>query len=309
MKQFFSIICFICIFCGLLTAASSDYLQIVPVASYQGMGESRIAVPQNASGFIYNPAALSRAKGVEIWLSHMEYIADFHYEYLLYAQELGFGYWGISASYFFVTPFADIDLYGNNNGQLKDSNLMLAPGYAYQWRLSQFDIAVGVGIKYINSVLHTYKANSIAFDTGCLIKASLLRFFTDVPEQNFSFGLSVQNIGGELAYAEEKVPLPLLMKTGIGYYAFGLQKHKLLLASAFHYNDTESSDISVGAEYSYSDLLFLRVGYVFTEAVNSYSFGLGGSYPLKTVELFFDFAFIPYGVLENVYMGTMGIRF
>lgn len=309
MKLILIILCFINFTHGY--AASSDFLEIVPQAKYKAMAESVVGIVKGANALMINPAGLSEIQNSEIWLTHIEYIADFRYEYISYAQPFPFGTMGVNFSYFYVKPFDDIDLDGDKIGELKANNLMINLGYSRRIFTSlDSDLFWGAGIKFINSVLHTYTAWGFAFDFGLLFKTSFLRF-AKTPLQNFSAGLAIQNIGTKLQYAHEKFSLPLKIRAGIGYHAYQYKEHGIIISiESDYFTDSSTVFVAGGLEYSYIHNLFIRCGYTLKkDTLNSYTFGLGGSYKFKGIDYFLDVAFAPYGVLKNIYIISLGAKF
>jgi hypothetical protein len=92
----------------------------------------------------------------------------------------------------------------------------------------------------------------------------------------------------------------------------GLANSNLILAvDALHpNNDVES--INIGAEYVLNQLIFLRGGYNTLFAKDSetgLSFGGGLKYKLGEPTLAIDYAYRDFGILNQVQMFTLGVRF
>ncbi len=86
----------------------------------------------------------------------------------------------------------------------------------------------------------------------------------------------------------------------------------ILSVDALHpNNDVES--LNIGAEYIFNDLLSLRSGYnslFATEAEAGLSFGAGIHQSLMSkIEFYLDYAFRDFGMLNNVQMFTLGLKF
>lgn len=287
-----------------------DFLKVTPHARYKAMGESVVADTSDANSLFYNPAGLAEIITREIWLSHVEYIADFRYESITLAQPFSFGSLAFNASYFYMKPFDDIDISGNTQGELKANDMLINIGYARKiLDISQFSLSLGGGVKYISSTLHTYKASTIACDLGILFRTTLFKFIKEGSAQNFQAGISMQNLGGKLQYGNESTSLPLKIRGGIAYHAYTWKQHGVLITSEIKYTSEAEVIPSFGLEYAYYKALFLRAGYIISDALYSYSLGLGGSYKLKGMKLFLDLAFVPYDVLDNVYNVSLGIKF
>ena len=107
--------------------------------------------------------------------------------------------------------------------------------------------------------------------------------------------------------------LPLLFRVGVSMDVLqGLANSNLILAvDALHPNNNVES-VNVGAEYAFNNLFFLRGGYNSLFAKDSeagLSFGGGIKYGLGSTFMVFDYAFKDFGILNNVQMFTLGVRF
>ncbi len=111
------------------------------------------------------------------------------------------------------------------------------------------------------------------------------------------------------ALETEDYPLPIFFRVGVGYpIAIGRVSDLVVMVDAFHPNDNEES-ISVGAEWSFQDLLFLRGGYqnLFLDDTEAgLALGAGLLVNASGFRFRFDYAWNDYGLLGDAQRFTVG---
>jgi hypothetical protein len=119
--------------------------------------------------------------------------------------------------------------------------------------------------------------------------------------RNGSVALSVRNLGipMTLMSPEETTSweMPLSFYLSLGYAFMNVEGHTLSLSGMVDYFLSEMPHFGVGMEYSFSDFIFARVGYVLTLPGGSpgrnITAGLGLNMKLGMADYAIDYAFIP----------------
>ncbi len=125
-----------------------------------------------------------------------------------------------------------------------------------------------------------------------------------LPSKKLQFGLSLQNLGPDIAFIdrEQSDPLPFTGRIGIAFLPIQDEISDLILTFDLEQSlvwliddatDTRRSEIyHIGTEYKYVDLLAGRLGYIYDEDGNfkAATYGLGFIYKKK---LSFDYANVP----------------
>ena len=149
----------------------------------------------------------------------------------------------------FLYPAYDLsNPQGSVTGAFSPRELSVDLGYAYNISGS---FSASATVHYISSKLGTEAAGSAyAADLGLMYQPG-----------NFSLGLTATNLGSKIDYGYGPYSLPAQIKLGAGY-RFSLQEKHLLTATVQAGYLIVNSEITagIGLEYSYNNLISLRVG-------------------------------------------------
>jgi hypothetical protein len=289
----------------ILTTASSSFavsragvlfLMIAPGARASGMGESFVAVADDATASYWNPAGLGFMRGKELVLMHSKWFPQFaddmYYEFLSYSHYVE-GWGGLGGHLIYLTygkiPYTTE--FGPEIQYLFES-YEIAGALSYGTDVAE-NICVGVNMKGIYSNLGPGqnvekgdgKAMSYAVDIGLLYKEMLPKM---------KLGLVLQNLGPNIMYidAEQSSPLPRNLKAGVSYQLIRSQYNNLMLTAELNASLVEEEfRANAGFEYWYSTILALRAGYIYDDygEIKTPTFGAG----LQYSKYRFDFGYIP----------------
>jgi hypothetical protein len=302
------------------------FLLISPGARASGMGESFVAIADDATAIYWNPAGLAFQTGREIVLMHCKWlpglVSDMYYEFGSYRQHfesLG-GTLGANVTYLNMGEQTWMDEMGSERGKFVSYDFAITLSYAT--KVSE-NLGIGVSMRLIQSLLApdwvdvgaekgSGKGNAFAVDLGVLYRNFLLK--------GLSFGANLSNMGPKITYvdAAQADPLPTNLKIGFAYKVLDMEYNKLTISldtnkllvvrhqdgtsdpfyKAIFSSWTEGSlreqtrrlITSCGAEYVYNNMIFLRAGYYYDETgkVKFPSFGAG----LQYSQYRFDFAYV-----------------
>ncbi|MFQ5512500.1 MAG: PorV/PorQ family protein [Candidatus Krumholzibacteriia bacterium] len=298
-------------------------LLIPPGARANGIGESYVALADDATAVWWNPGGLAFVRGQNLALMHSQLVPDLapdvYYEYLGYTNQL---------SNFGTLSFGVVYLtYGESEG--RDQNNAFV-GTFKSWEgtlMASFAVPLtshlGLGLtgKFIHVDLAPARvtveqrdgsATSVAVDAGLLWK---------LPRQRLSIGTALTNLGPDISFIdqEQSDPLPFTFRVGAAYTAIADEVNNLLLAFDLEQSlvwliDSETrtrrSEIyHVGAEYRYINLLVGRLGYVYDQDgdFKDPTYGLGFIYKEKVA---FDYANVPQAeTLDRVHRWSVVVSF
>ena len=239
-----------------------------------------------------------------------------------------------SLRYFSLGNIQFTDYNGNQLGNGHPRELAFDLGYSR--KLSQ-NLGIALTARYIYSNLASgYASAGATYQAGKTFAADISLYWHGVTVENggWNFGLALTNLGGKIGYtndATEKDFIPADLGLGASYTAvfnednkvmFGLDMHKLLvpipdtanLSSYYNksvvsswtssFSDGENQfktlQFSAGAEYSYQDQFFLRLGYYYEDPskgdLKYFSTGIGLRY--NVMELNFSYL-VPSGSGTN----------
>lgn len=203
---------------------SVPFLQIEPDARAAGMGNTGVAIADNASAVFWNPAGLAFQKGNQVNITHSEWLpqfnADLFYDYLVGKYHVeGIGTFGAHITYLNLGEQLRTDETGLEQGRF--NSYELAAGVSYGLKLNK-NWSLGTSFRFIYSRLadgsvgqqNISPGSSIGVDISGMYKSDSFTFLQN--DANFNAGLNISNIGPGLRYTDnaQKDPLPTMFRIG-----------------------------------------------------------------------------------------------
>jgi hypothetical protein len=301
------------------------FLLISPGARASGMGESFVALADDATASYWNPAGLAFLEGKELVLMHCKWLPglvdDMYYEFATYAHHIKSigGTIGANVTYLNMGEQVWTGEAGEERGRFFSYDFAISLSYGTKINPN---LGIGVTMKYIQSMLapswvqvgeqkDSGSGNAFAVDLGILWKIPFVR--------GLNFGVNLSNMGPKITYADaaQADPLPTNLKLGFAYRVLDTEYNRIILTAETNkllvvkdgdkvdpfykaiftaWGDGSISDqlkrliSSVGVEYVYNNMIFLRAGYYYDESgkVKFPSFGAG----LQYHKYRFDFAYV-----------------
>jgi hypothetical protein len=306
------------------------FLNIDVGAQAVAMGGAYAAVAQDATAMYWNPSGIARSEQFEALFQHTRWIADISINYLGVVIPIrGVGSFGVNMT---SLGMDDMERTTISNPEGTGETFFAgssALGVSYARNLTD-RFSVGFNVKYITEKIYHSTATGVAFDVGTLFTTNF---------SGLKIGMSISNYGPKirmggrdmltqvdidpLVHGNNKnlnanlktdaFDLPLMFRVGVAIDVLkGMANSNLILAvDALHpNNDVES--VNIGAEYVLNQMIFLRGGYNTLFAKDSetgLSFGGGLKYTIGGPTLVLDYAYRDFGILNQVQMFTLGVRF
>ena len=320
-----------------VSEAGLVYLLMEPGSRSGGMGQAYVAQVDDAFAGYWNTGAMAFSRNTQFALMHTNWLGDIfpdiYYEYLgfnTYVEGTG----TIGFNVLFLT-YGEQDAYDENqvfNGTF--SSWEMAPTVTYGYQLSK-NLGIGGAFKFIHSDLAPKKVtaddmkgqgSTFAFDFGLNVRDIPVLPENLLPQSRLSFGLNIQNMGPNIVYINEEQsdPLPLNWRMGLSWQVWNTDISRLtmnadmnkLLANRKHHwyervfrdwvdqsLDEEWDEIiwGAGGEFSYLNLLSLRLGYIYDREgeIEGISYGAGVFYEQDGFRVDIDFAMQPGGDLQD----------
>jgi len=205
------------------------FLQIEPDSRGAGMGNTGVAIADNASAIFWNPAGLAFQNGNQISITHSKWLPNFNtdlfYDYLVGKYYVdGIGEIGGHVTFLNLGEQTRTDEAGNVLGTF--TSYELAGGASYGFQVSR-NFALGTGFRFIYSQLvppgtdvggqEARVGTSIGVDLAGLYRTDHF----NVADRNAQFkaGFNLSNIGPGVQYTDEaqQDPLPTLLRVGWSY--------------------------------------------------------------------------------------------
>lgn len=246
------------------------------------LGDIGVVSSNDVTSLNYNPALLSDFTSSEIIFTHNEWIQDVRSE-LLGASFSAFGLplaIGIN-----TTTISDIETRTKPGEPLSKFNVNYFSGSLSSGFKIIDNVAFGITVKYLYEGMLSDEATGWGFDFGACYKS---------PIERLVFGAAIKNLGSMNELRKEATKLPSEFTAGAMYsYPLKEIKSEIILGTEYqNYTTDKISRLNFGGEFTYNELLAIRVGYQVQSSENAQniSAGLG----LFWGNLNFDYAFIPF---------------
>lgn len=317
-----------------LAQTGFQFLGIVSDARGAAMAEAMTSIQTGSSALFFNPAGMAdMSTFVDITGSTNKWIADITHTTFSGAIKPfdgRYGVIGLSAQIvdygeFYGTVVNKANPQGyDDTGIFKLTALAIGLGYAKQltdqfsiggqvkWvrqSLGETTIPINIRIdstsatqeRIGDSTRTSNKLSPFVFDLGTQFKTGI---------KSLVFGMSVRNFSKEVQYAEEGFQAPLVFTLGISMNVMDLMgelpfdQSFYVSIDASHFRD-HPEQIKIGLDYRILNMISIRGGYASSNDENDFSFGLG----VSQYGFSFDYAYTPFGVLNNVQRFTARYSF
>jgi len=256
------------------------FLKIGVGARAAAMGSAQVAVASDATSLYWNPAGLALVDGLNLHLSHNEWIQDMRYEYLAAAKRWGRHGAGVSFSGLFMDELDRYDRTGRFLGKFGFYDVAVTGGWGMMLKPGVY---VGSSVKMLVEQIDDVSAKGFALDVGAKY---------DTPVPNLSLGAGVFNIGPSMKFDVQEFNIPRIVTFGAAY-ALPIEKWNgnLLMAADLVSFRGEDIKTHVGAEYNFRNLARVALGYKFGYDVEGFTAGAG----VSRGSLSFGYAFSAIG--------------
>ncbi len=286
--------------------SSFTFLKIAPDPRGAALGESFIAISDDASAVYWNPAGIVRTTGNQVQFAHTGWFADISHQFaavtyhLSSSDALGLSLISLSTDPIPVRTVTQPEGTGQSY-QYAD----LAVGLSYSRRMTD-QFSFGITARYLHEIIADLTMTNVVFDLGAYYAtgfgssrfAIVLSHFGNVSRPTGT----VTSAGvGEISSFEEFSP-PTQFRLGFAMEPWQDETHRLTTTVQLNHPNDNAEHISVGMEYAWSELVMLRVGYRFNvEEQITPALGLGVRVPLGGMAARADYAAVPYAFLGTVH--------
>lgn len=311
-----------------VATAANNWLKIESCVRAVGMGGAYVAAGEGISAVPYNPAAIGFIKGSEGYYSKTNYLVGISHNVMSYGIQLsGSDFFGLHLFYV-NSGLMDVttEAYPNGTGE-EFSVTSLAFRTVYARRLTD-RLKIGMSLDYIRDQIYTVRMQTLAFDIGSHFDTGIYGFELGMSVSNFGpevqyhgEGLNQQvpdttSVDGQLAKVTEHFPLPLVFRLGVKNDVIGKEStflksedHRLSLAL----DGVNPSDYTVygtmGCEYGFREMAFVRFGLHTGHDTASESFGAGVKIRIPRMVIGVDYAVSSYSELKLTHQVGINLEF
>jgi hypothetical protein len=267
------------------------------------LGGAVSALADDPGVVYYNPAGLASLPRVETLLTHQGGLAQDYTENLnvAFPWSRETGVFAASLVYHGMPSLNDA---GGDVPAVNVNDKLGMLSWAHNGDALLPGLAYGANVKFLNSVLGSYSASTVAVDLGVLWSA--------LPQA--SVGLAVRNLGMPLKFVDEADPLPWRAALAGKYTLLKTEQERLFLAAEAEQTAEAVTGVHAGAEFTYAETFSARLGYAAAPGSNT---GLSLGAGLKTgvgdyfIRLDYAYQVISYSdsSYEGLQMFTLGFIF
>lgn len=258
-----------------LTGAA--FLKVGVGARAVALGQAVTALPSDVNQMFYNPAGIAlKDQMFQASFSYNKWIADIGHNVAAVSYNwedvgtigIGFISFGVSN----IPADRDIPLDPTLKQFQIETNTSATYDYrdmAYQVSFARYVVdrlSLGVTLKGINQSIDGLSVSAFAMDFGSVYHVGVL---------NWTIGARFNNLGSDLKFYDIAYGLPLSFTIGTALSPFKTESNQLMIAM----DGTKPQDgplyLFTGAEYTFMDMVALRVGYKFNYSGSSESPGAG----------------------------------
>jgi len=297
--------------------SAAQFLKIGIGARSLGMGESFVAVANDAEALYWNPAGISQFNKNALFFSHIKWFVDINVDYagLVYhintVNSIGLFFTVLSTEDMMETT--ELQPFGTGR-YFSYSDLVAGLTYA---RNMTDKFSFGITVKYLNETLAELSMSSFLFDFGTYYKTGwkTTRFAVSVsnfgPEIAPSGSFIYENLDNEKIVVDEfqKFSPPIMFRIGIATEIFENSIHKLTWSVQLNHPNDNIENINLGVEYWWRRLIAIRGGYITGRVERDISVGLGINIPAAGGNLHLDYSFSNFGRLGYINQFTVHLVF
>lgn len=235
-----------------------NFLRLPVSAHVAAMGGENITMADDdVMMMLHNPALLIGATPRTVGLQYMNYMSGCNNASAVYNDVIA-EKWnvGLGVQYMGYGTMKQTDANNNDLGTFSATDIAMNATLAYE--LVQ-NLAGGITLKYIYGNIGGYTSMAVAADLG-------LNYY--LPETEWSFGLAVKNLGGQIqAYDEVFEKIPVDVQLGITKRLVGSPlRLNATLVDLNHLNYKIINHLCVGAEAILTPQIYVAAGYNFRRA-------------------------------------------
>jgi len=311
-----------------VATAAGGFLKLETSARAIGMGGSFVASGRGVSGIPYNSASIAFIEKSEAYFSQVQYLAGIQHGVLTYGTRVGpSDFVGLHLFYLDSGPMeVTTELFPDGTGE--DFQVLSLSARGTYARSLTDRLKVGGSINYIRDKIAETLMQTVSYDVGSNFQTGIYGTILGMSITNFGpevqytgEDLSVQvadtiDVDGSLQRITDKFPLPLTFRLGVENMIMGPN-------SSFIKNETQTLLISmdgikpsdyvvygsIGLEYGWNNLAFVRMGTHLNHDTAGLSLGAGANIRLGRMALSVDYAFVDYDILNYTNQIAIGLKF
>jgi long-subunit fatty acid transport protein len=241
-----------------------QFLKLGAGARAVGMGESFVAVANDASALYWNPAGLVQFTENQLLASHTEYVVDLKHEFFGFVYHLapqdavGLSVVSLHMKDMEVTteaqPFGTGRYFSYGD---------VAVGLSYARKMTD-QFSFGVTMKYVQETLDVLHMRSVMVDLGTFYWTGLGTTRFAVAISNFGANAAPQGTvtqyNGSQDSSFQSFSAPTVFRLGFAMEPIAQENHRVTASVQLNHPNDNSEHVRFGLEYAFQETFFLRGG-------------------------------------------------
>src|SRR6267143_867009 len=275
-----------------------QFLKIGVGARGVALGETFVAIANDASALYWNPAGLAQFPENEMIFAHTEYVVDIKHEFLGAVYHLGPG----DALGFSVTSLHTADM---------------------EITTETHQFSFGITLRYVEETLDLLKMRGIVADLGTYYWTGLGTSRFSVVVTNFGADVAptgeATEFGGGHVNSFQSFSPPTQFKIGFAMEPVQMENQRVTTSVELNHPNDNAENVHLGIEYQWEQWIWLRTGLKRTigerlfgrdNATSSdVTFGVGVAAPVATNRVNVDYAYANFNTLGSVHRISLGLTF
>ncbi len=285
--------------------STAQFLKIGVGPRATAMGESFVAIANDASALYWNPAGISQFDQNEILVSHTNWVVDIRHQFvgmvyhLTHDDAVGVSLTSLHTDDMPVTT----EFQPTGTGEyFRFSDL--AVGLSYSRRMTP-QFSFGATIRYIEETFDILKMRGVVLDFGTY-------YWTGLGTSRFSavvsnFGSQIRPtgsktlVGGTTISQFQEFSPPIMFRFGFAFEPLQDETNSITTSIQLNHPNDNSENVGFGVEYQWMKTFFLRGGYKLNVDEQALSAGAGVSTLLSMFRLNVDYSYISFARLGPVH--------
>ena len=298
-----------------------SFLNIGVSARAIGMGESVVALSQDAASIYYNPAIIAQFEKTEISISQIQWPAEINYDYFSIGHKIyGRHNIGLSGGILHMKPMEETtEYYPDGTGNYftyQDRFLALTYGTKMTSRFS-----FGITLKHVSENLAENNMEALLLDVGTFYHtgyktlrfcASLSHFGSQIlPNGSYKKRIIDKASGQEIIEKANYLEFspPTIFRVGGAIEPLRTELHHVTFSIQLNHPVDNAEYIVTGLEYFLKKILYFRTGFKFNKNEENFTFGIGLVYPIGPVNLRTDYGYANFKHLSDPKRFSIGFSF
>jgi hypothetical protein len=300
-----------------------QFLKLGVGARGVAMGESFVAIADDASALYWNPAGIAQFRDNQVIASHTEYVVDIRHDFLgiVYhldeANAFGASFCSLHMDDIEITT----EMQPTGTGRYFSFG-DVAVGVTYARRMTD-QFSFGITARYAEETLDVLSMRSVMMDLGTYYWTGLGSTRFAVAIANFGADVrpkgTIARVDKSSVSTFQSFSLPTVFKLGFAFDPMNDEEQKLTASLQLNHPNDNAEHFRIGVEYSWRQLFYVRGGVkrtigqpIFAEDATSeedLTVGAGVAVPLGFSRVNADYAFASFSRLGSTHRISLSFTY